>query len=495
MYDQGHITYYEASPVLQDSGAIAVTTTQPLVLLVEDDPASGRLMKALLEPLGCRVSIEGSGSRALAGMRDELPQLVFLDLGLTDMHGLAVLERIRGEWPAVPVIILTGDTGVPSAVKAIQLGALNYFTKPINTQQVEAAARGALERSALLSELNQLRGQLQDPGLLARQMGASPAVQHLQDQVKQVAATQFTVLVQGETGAGKELVARAVHDYSGRSKGAFIALDCGAIPEALLESELFGYERGAFSGADRRREGHFQLAQGGTLFLDEIANLPFGLQAKLLRVLQERQLQPLGGGKPVALDVRFVAASNHDLEKEAAAGRFRQDLFFRLAEFRVSIPALRERPEDIAPLAQRFLEETGVELRRPVRGLDPDALALLQSHAWPGNVRELRNVIRQCVLQCQGFSLSADDVARVLKPLAQGRQGGGPAAAAGATLTALGQAAREGAERQAIGDALRESKGNILRASKQLGVDNKTLHVKLKKYRIRARDFEPSAEG
>jgi DNA-binding NtrC family response regulator len=284
-----------------------------------------------------------------------------------------------------------------------------------------------------------------------------------------------------------------VHDCSERAKGAFIALDCGAIPEALLESELFGYERGAFSGAERKREGHFQLAQGGTLFLDEIANLPFGLQAKLLRVLQERQLQPLGGSKPVALDVRFVAASNHDLEKEAAAGRFRQDLFFRLAEFRISIPALRERPEDIAPLAQRFLEETGVELRRPVRGLEPEALALLQAHAWPGNVRELRNVIRQAVLQCQGFSLTPEDLARVLKPLAAGPRAAAQPSPAGATLTAVGQAARESAERQAISEALRESKGNILRASKQLGVDNKTLHVKLKKYRIRARDFEPTA--
>ena len=454
------------------------------------------MMKALLEPLGCRVTMEPSGSRALASMRAEPPQLVFLDLGLTDMHGLDVLEQIRGAWPALPVIILTGDTGIPSAVKAIQLGAHNYFTKPINTQQVEAAARGALERLALLEELERLRGLPEGPGLLQRQMGPSQAVQRLQAQVKQVAGTQFTVLLQGETGAGKEVVARAVHDYSERSKGAFIALDCGAIPEALLESELFGYERGAFSGAERRREGHFQLAQGGTLFLDEIANLPFGLQAKLLRVLQERQLQPLGGSKPVALDVRFVAASNHDLEKEAAAGRFRQDLFFRLAEFKVSIPALRERPDDIGPLAQRFLEETGVELRRPVRGLEPEALALLQAHPWPGNVRELRNVIRQAVLQCDGFSLGAEDLSRLLKPGPAGPRATAAAAApAGATLTAVGHAARETAERQAIGEALRESKGNILRASKRLGVDNKTLHVKLKKYGIRARDFEPSAGG
>jgi DNA-binding NtrC family response regulator len=463
---------------------------QPSILLVEDDPASGRLMKALLEPLGCRVSVEGSGSRALESMRAEAPQLVFLDLGLTDMHGLDVLAQIRETWPQLPVIILTGDTGIPSAVKAIQLGATNYFTKPINTQQVEAAAKGALERLALLSELEELRGQRTDPGQLRRLMGSSPAVLRLQEQVKQVAATQFTVLVQGETGAGKEVVARAVHEASGRSRGAFIALDCGAIPEALLESELFGYERGAFSGADRKREGQFQLAQGGTLFLDEIANLPFGLQAKLLRVLQERQLQPLGGNKPVALDVRFVAASNHDLEKEAAAGRFRQDLFFRLAEFRIAIPALRERAEDIGPLAQRFLEETGVELRRPVRDLEPEALALLRSHAWPGNVRELRNVIRQAVLQCSGFSLGPEDIGRVLKPTQAGPGPARPSLAPGATLTAVGQAARETAERRAISEALLESKGNILRASKRLGVDNKTLHVKLKKYRIRARDFE-----
>lgn len=466
-----------------------------LVLLFEDDPASGRLMKALLEPLGCRVVAEESAAAGLRRMQAELPQLVFLDLGLADMHGLDVLDRIKATWPQVPVIILTGDTGVPSAVKAIQLGALNYFTKPINTSQVEAAAKAALEHAHVLAELGQLRDRLRDPGHLVRQMGESAAVLALQGQVQQVGATALTVLVQGETGAGKEVVARALHDYSPRAHAPFIALDCGAIPETLLESELFGYERGAFSGAERRRDGHFQLAQGGTLFLDEIANLPLGPQAKLLRVLQERQLQPLGGQKPVALDVRIVAASNHDLEEEVRAGRFRQDLYFRLAEFRVLIPPLRERPEDLGFLAQRFLEEARVELRKPVRSLEPSALERLRAYAWPGNVRELRNVIRQAVLQGGGPSLEAADLDRVLKPgTAPPPQRGASASASGGggeSLTVLGRAGLARAEREAIAEALRRTQGNILQAAHRLKVDNKTLHVKLKKYAIRARDFEP----
>ena len=354
-----------------------------LVLLFEDDPASGRLMRALLEPMGCRVLIEDHGARGLERMRVELPQLVFLDLGLTDMHGLDVLARIKESWPQVQVIVLTGDTGVPSAVKAIQLGASNYFTKPVNTKQIEAAAKGALERAALQSELDALRGELRKRGSLAPRMGSGPAIGRLQEQLDLVSATDMTVLVQGETGAGKEVVARAIHDASARSKASFIALDCGAIPETLLESELFGHERGAFSGAERRREGHFQMAQGGTLFLDEISNLPLGPQAKLLRVLQERQLQPLGSQKAVSLDLRIVAASNHDLEREVASGRFRQDLYFRLAEFKLIVPSLRERPEDIPFLAQRFLEESRVELRRPLQGLAEDALALLRGHPGP----------------------------------------------------------------------------------------------------------------
>ena len=454
------------------------------------------MMRALFQAEDCEVLLAARGDEALALAKKD-PDLgaVFLDLGLPDMGGMQVLESLKKSHPDVPVVILTGDTELPTAVKAIQLGALNYFTKPINTDQILAVLRQALERRALRAEVAELKEQLSEEHQLSRQMGPGPSVARLQAQVAQVAATQFTVLVHGETGAGKEVVARSIHDQSPRAAQPFIALDCGAIPEALLESELFGYEKGAFSGADRKKEGHFVLAQGGTLFLDEIGNLPLGLQAKLLRVLQERQLQPLGSTKKVALDVRFVAASNNDLEKEAQAGRFRQDLFFRLAEFRIGLPALRERLEDLPYLAQRFLEEASVELRRPVRRIEAAAMDLLKEHAWPGNVRELRNVIRQALLQSSGSALEADSVEQLLKKGPAKPLPFAPALDAGLTLRQIGEAGLAAAEQAAVRQALRASQGNILQAARALKTDNKTLHTKLKKYKIRARDFEPGGDG
>lgn len=463
---------------------------KPKILVVEDDAASGRMLRALFISEGCEALVALTGGQALELARAE-PGLaaVFLDLGLPDIPGMTVLETLKKERGDLPVIILSGDTEIPSAVQAIQLGATNYFVKPINTGQILAALRQILERRALLEEVDGLKRRLDG---LPRLMGPSATVQGLQERLKQVAGSSLTVLLDGETGAGKEVLARAVHDFSPRSAKPFIALDCGAIPENLLESELFGHEKGAFSGAERKKEGQFQLAQGGTLFLDEIGNLPLGLQSKLLRVLQERELRPLGSTRRVPLDVRFVAASNHDLEQEAAAGRFRQDLFFRLAEFRITVPPLRERLEDLPYLAQRFLEEAGVELRRPVRRISAEALETLKAHAWPGNVRELRNVIRQAVLLSKGGLLQADDLAAFPeKGASRTRPSPAPFLSMGLSLGQAGQAGLAEAERHAIREALTESRGNILKASRALKTDNKTLHGKLKKYSIRARDFEP----
>jgi DNA-binding NtrC family response regulator len=461
----------------------------PKILIIEDDAPNRRMLKALLGSFACEILEADAGNPGLALAKEARPQAVLLDLGLPDMPGLQVLERLHQSQPELPILVLTGDTEVPTAVRAIQLGAFNYFTKPISTDQVLAAVRAAVERSQLRSQVLRLQSQLQGrQDSLASSMGPSAGVRRLQDQVQQVAGTLFTVLVHGETGSGKEVVSRAIHDQSPRASKPFIALDCGAIPENLLESELFGYEKGAFTGAEKRKEGHFILAQGGTLFLDEIANLPLGLQAKMLRVLQERELRPLGGTKPVSLDVRLVAASNHDLEQEVEAGRFRQDLFFRLAEFRIEIPSLRERKDDIAYLAQRFLEEARVELRRPVAGFSSDALALMGQQPWKGNVRELRNVVRQAVLQCDSALLEASHLAPMLK-----KGSTSPFAAVGLTgsLRQIGEDALASAEKSAIAQALRASRGNILQAARALHTDNKTLHVKLKKYGIRARDYEP----
>jgi two-component system, NtrC family, response regulator HydG len=310
------------------------------------------------------------------------------------------------------------------------------------------------------------------------------------DAVRTVAPTNFTVLVLGETGTGKELVAQAIHRASERRQQPFIALDCGAIPEALLESELFGHEKGAFTGAERRRAGQFQLAEGGTVFLDEIGNLPIGLQAKLLRVLESRHVQPVGGATATPLDVRFVAASNHDLQERVNAGEFRADLFFRLAQYTIAIPPLRERTGDLAYLAQRFLEEARIELRRPVQEIRPEALDLLVRHRWPGNVRELRNVIRQAVLQTTELAIRRDVVRALV-----GKPGTAETpvrhAAAGRSLKAIAEEAALAAERQAICETLRSTRGNKSQAARALSVDYKTLHLKMRKLGIRARDFSP----
>jgi two-component system nitrogen regulation response regulator GlnG len=321
-------------------------------------------------------------------------------------------------------------------------------------------------------------------------MGPSPQIQGVIAQVGTVAASTFTVLILGETGTGKELVAQAIHRQSDRRKRPFIALDCGAIPEHLLESELFGHEKGAFTGADRRKAGQFQVAEGGTCFLDEIGNLPLTLQAKLLRALESKQVQPVGAERASPIDIRFVAATNHDLQAKVSEGAFRADLYFRLAQYTIALPPLRQRAEDIAHLARRFLAETSFELRRPVQELLPEALDQLQRHDWPGNVRELRNVIRRAVLQTDGLVISPRDLSASLKAVSTEAAPAAPAAA-GRPLKDIADEAAHTAERHAITETLRATKGNKSQAARALQTDYKTLHVKMKHLGIRARDFAP----
>jgi two-component system response regulator HydG len=310
--------------------------------------------------------------------------------------------------------------------------------------------------------------------------------------VRTVAGSSFSVLVLGETGSGKELVAQAIHRQSDRRGKAFVALDCGAIPDTLLESELFGHERGAFTGAVKKKMGQFHLAEGGTLFLDEVGNLPLALQAKLLRVLESRQVQSVGAHRATPLDVRFVAATNDDLQARVAQGLFRADLYFRLAQYTIALPPLRERPSDIPYLAQRFLDEASFELRRPVHQIPADVLALLRTHRWPGNVRQLRNVVRQAVLESRDLTLGRALIQRLLGGTSKGH-------ASAATVTVAGgkslketadEAARE-AERHVICETLRATRGNKSQAAKALKTDYKTLHLRMKLLAIRARDFGP----
>jgi DNA-binding NtrC family response regulator len=455
----------------------------PAILAIDDDPAGGRLLRAVLAPEGMDVVVAGDGHIGLSLAAAMALDVVILDLRLPGMGGLEVLERLRAAHPSLPVIMLTAFGEVSTAVQATKLGAFDYLTKPVDHEQLVFAVKRALETHELRVEVEDLRRRAGLGGGLSAVMGPSAAVERVAAQVRSVAATSYSVLILGETGTGKELVAQAVHRQSNRHGRPFVAIDCGAIPETLIESELFGHERGAFTGAAQRKRGRFGVAEGGTVFLDEIGNLPLKLQAKLLRVLESRSVQPVGSAEPAPLDVRFLAATNHDLQHLASAGRFRADLYFRLAQYSINLPPLRQRASDIPYLAQRCLEEVSVELRRPMLDIAPDALALLQRQPWQGNVRELRNVVRQAVLESSGLTLRSE----ALTPLLAGAH---PSASSVTTLQtelpslrdAARAAARE-AERKLIEEALARTQGNKRRAAALLHTDYKTLYLKLKALR------------
>jgi two-component system nitrogen regulation response regulator GlnG len=464
-----------------------VDARAPTLLVIDDDPASCRLLAAIFEAQAVRVIAAHDAKAGLVRAEKDAPDVIVLDVHLPDRNGVELLDPLRSAHPDVPVIMLTAHGELRSAVRATKLGAFDYLSKPVEPEDITRVVLRALETRALKSEVEDLRRQLGQSGGLASSMGPSRQVETISEQVRVVAATDFSVLIVGETGTGKELVAQAIHRQSARRGSAFVAIDCGAIPETLLESELFGHEKGAFTGADRRKEGRFSVAQGGTVFLDEVGNLPQSLQAKLLRVLESRQLQAVGRKHATSLDVRFLAATNDDLQQRITQGRFRADLYFRLAQYTIALPPLRARVADIAHLSRRFLEEVSVELRRPVHTIAPEAIAALEKHAWPGNVRELRNLVRKAVLEAKELVLRKADFQASLR--ASKEQPPALAALAGASLKEIAASAAREAERQAIAEALRLTRGNKAQAARALKTDYKTLHLKLKALGIRARDF------
>jgi two-component system nitrogen regulation response regulator GlnG len=460
------------------------------ILVIDDDEPSCRLVAAIFGPEGFEVLSAHDGLTGISKVLTEAPEVVLLDLQMPGLNGMAVLERLRAEAPLVPVVMLTGSRDVKDAVRAMQLGAFHYLTKPIDRQEVVVVVRRAQETRTMRLELEELRRDARSvtADALSVQMGPSAAIQRVIEQVRLVAASTFTVLVLGETGTGKELVSHAIHRLSDRRLRPFVALDCGAIPDALLESQLFGHEKGAFTGADRRKEGQFRLAEGGTCFLDEIGNLPASLQAKLLRVLESGQVQAIGADRPTSMDVRFVAASNHDLRERVEQGAFRSDLYFRLAQYAIRLPPLRERTDDIPYLTHRFVEEAAHDLRHPIVEILPEAVDALAAYAWPGNVRELRNVVRQAVLQSRSLAIQAQTVREVIGELRRDAQ---PACApvSGGSLREIATKAAGVAERDAILAALRAASGNKSAAARALKTDYKTLHLKIRMLGIDPRDF------
>jgi DNA-binding NtrC family response regulator len=460
------------------------------ILVVDDDPIERRLLSTVLGKVGgFEVVTAETGALGLERAVESV-EAVVLDLQLPDMSGMQVLKKLKETRPSLPIIMLTGVTDVAKAVEAIKNGAYTYLTKPFENDHLLQTLRHAVEKNELLSQVEELRQRTKGPAL-SRILGQGDRIREVVKQIQKVAGSDLTVLVQGETGTGKELVARALHDESHRREKPFVAVDCGALAENLLESELFGHEKGAFTGADRKKEGQVKLAQGGTLFLDEIGNMPLGLQTKLLRVLQERQVKPVGADKAFDIDIRFVAATNAPLEAQAKAGKFRQDLYFRLAEFTISLPPLRDRQEDLPLLARWFFEEAASEFRRPISVISGEAAIRLMAHAWPGNIRELRNVIRQAALLSTDSLVEADTIRDIIGKSKSPLETPGPVEVTflnGESLKEIAEKAVEQAEKQAILHVLKSTGGNKSRAAKILKTDYKTLHVKIKKYNIQTPD-------
>jgi DNA-binding NtrC family response regulator len=369
------------------------------ILIVDDDQDLHVLIADILQDEGYDTVTANTGRQALRIVKKKSPHIVLLDMQLPDMSGMNVLEEIKKIDNAVITIMLTAYGDVKDAVDAMKLGAYDYLTKPFDNEELVLVIKKALQTRHLSSEVENLKKQLAEKtGLVGKFIGESSQIRHILKQVKIIAPTNITVILQGESGTGKELVANMIHHLSPRKNKPFIPIDCGAIPETLVESELFGHEKGAFTGADTQQKGKFEEAEGGTLFLDEISNLPKAAQVKLLRVIQERQLQRIGGRKHIKIDVRIITATNIDLTSAAKQGKFRDDLFHRLNEFHIVLPPLRERKEDILVLAKYFLDEANREFDKIIKGFSSETAQFMLEYPWTGNVRELRNEIRKAAL-------------------------------------------------------------------------------------------------
>jgi len=444
------------------------------VLVVDDDSGIRDGLARLLQKWTYGVRTASSAEEAL-GLADGCA-IVITDLVLPHMDGIALLQRLK-EMARPPVIlILTAHGTVTTAVEAMRQGAFYYLTKPVDPVQLQVLLEKSLEQASLTRELSFLRHQLRQKGTFGKLIGESRGMQEAYRWIELAARSTAPVLVYGESGTGKELVARTIHDTSNRRQGSFVAINCAAIPETLIESEIFGHERGAFTGALERRLGCFELADRGTLFLDEIAEMDVAVQAKLLRILQDNAFRRVGGREELHVDVRVIAATNRAPAEAMAAGALREDLFYRLNVFPIPLPPLRDRPEDVLPLARTFLEEFSAESKRHVVALSPEAEKALVGYPWPGNVRELRNAIQRAVVLGEGAVLTAEH----LSPALLATSGSAPAAA-----PKTGGRIRD-MERQLILETLERVNHDKTRAAVQLGISPKTLYNKIARYKIRS---------
>ena len=455
-------------PLASAPAALHALGCAPRVLIADDEPGVVRLLRRLAERDGFQV-LEAADRRGVLAGVEEGAEIVLLDLRLGNDNGADLLEEIRSRSPDTEVVIVTGYASVDSAVQCMRAGAFDYLAKPFDDpHRVVQTLRRAREHRALRVRNRELEGELDNRSVLDGIVGQGPAMRQVVQTVLDLSGSESNVLIEAESGTGKELIARAIHETSVRRGGPFVPVDCGALPEGILESELFGHERGAFTGADRAAQGLFRSAAGGTLFLDEVGELPLPAQAKLLRAIQEREVRPLGSTDRVPIDVRLIAATNRDLEAEVAEGTFRSDLYYRLKVVSIHLPLLRERPEDIPVLATHLVGRYG--RARGITGLEPAALEALLAHHWPGNVREIENRIEAAIALARGPRLTVRDLGLEARP----RRPADAAAPAGIALSLRDY------ERACLERALHCAEGSVRRAAELLGIGRSTLYRKLK---------------
>jgi two-component system response regulator HydG len=449
--------------------------TKGTVLVVDDDQAHRTMLKTLVSGWGYEISEADDGGTAIQMVHERPYDLILMDIRMIKVSGLEALSQIRIYNPVIPIIIMTAYSSVETAVEALKKGAYDYLTKPLDFDEVRLTMERAMDHSQLKEENRVLRETLGTHFDQRNIIGRSRAMMKLLETVAQVAPTEATVLITGESGSGKELIAGALHFNSSRKEGAFIKINCAAVTETLLESELFGHEKGAFTGAHRRKDGRVLLADGGSLFLDEVSEMSLGMQVKLLRVLQEREISRVGGEEVIKVDVRVIAATNRDLIQDMEEGRFREDLYYRLNVVTLNVPPLREREEDIPLLAQHFLGMFAEKNHKKIRNITPQAMDRMLKYGWPGNVRELMNAIERAVVLARSEYLDEEDLPPVVKDEELKSQDVTPE-------SVPGNLPLDEVEKATILKTLEASRGNKSETARRLGITRKTLHKKLKKY-------------
>ena len=464
------------------------------VLIVDDEPNLRKILAAQLSRDGYEVMLAEDGEQGLSMLREHHIDLVVTDLKMPKVDGMTLLREALKETPDLPIVMITAHGTVDTAVEALKLGAFDYLTKPFDKDEVRQVVAKALKTRALAQEeaTTEPIGATKDPGARFGIIGSSPGLTDLYAVLERVADTPTTVLITGESGTGKELVARALHEHSTRKDKPFIKVNCAAIPKELIESELFGYERGAFTGAVSSKPGRFELANGGTLFLDEVGEIPVEMQVKLLRALQESEFERVGGIKTIHVDVRLVAATNRDLKKLIAANAFREDLFYRLNVVSIRLPALRERETDIPLLVEHFLAKFNERLKKQVVGVEPEAADILSAYGWPGNIRELENVMERSVLFCDAQKLRVEDLPGELRGSA-GSVAPPTSDAAGSDMPLSSEGglkehvkvAMSRLERDLVSRALKQTSGNVTHAARLLKISRKGLQLKMKELGLR----------